>query len=114
MWFGEEVLKDVLRFCGVTKDALHSLAGYWKDEVKEKFPNHSISIGEICPGLVKTDFLGAMLGKDDIKTKHINDFFVIAPFILPEEIADAFEHMIRTPKNIQIEDIVIRNTKQVL
>ncbi|XP_040566311.1 dehydrogenase/reductase SDR family member 11 [Lepeophtheirus salmonis] len=108
------VFRDILRFYGVTKDALNSLARYWRDEVKEKFPNHSICIGEICPGLVKTDFLGAMLGKDDIKTKHINDYFLTAPFILPEEIADAFEHMISTPKNIQIEDIVIRNTKQVL
>ncbi|XP_072172701.1 dehydrogenase/reductase SDR family member 11-like [Diadema setosum] len=70
----------------------------------------SIRVTEISPGLVEMEF-SPRLRREDPAT---DDFYKKHPSLKAEDIADEVVHVLQRPQNVEIHDILLRPTTQVM
>jgi len=96
------------RYYSATKAAVNLLTEGFRQEIRDaKLP---IRIGQLCPGLVVTEFWQAMTGCTATEAAALYDN---KPTLTAEDMADAVQYMLQTPKHMQIHDIMVRPTEQI-
>jgi len=95
------------RYYSATKAAVNFLTEGFRQEVRDaKLP---IRIGQLCPGVVVTEFLQTMTG---CSAEEAGAHYEKTPALTAEDMANAVQYMIESPKHMQIHDIMVRPTDQ--
>ncbi|XP_049840026.1 dehydrogenase/reductase SDR family member 11-like [Schistocerca gregaria] len=101
LWGHNPPPNSKVAMAAATKQAVTALLeGLRKDLVARK--SH-IRVGQVSPGLVKTEFFNT--------TKHLTpEMYKTAPYLEPEDIANAVIYMLSQHPRVQVHDILIHPT----
>jgi len=89
-----------------TKAAVHTLSR----QLRVDGYGRRIRVTEICPGRVETEIFGRLLGDMEAAQREFYDGY---ESLKPEDIADAIEYALDTPRHVNIGHIEILPTFQV-
>ncbi|KAL8618792.1 hypothetical protein ACOMHN_000220 [Nucella lapillus] len=78
-----------------------------RHELREMKSN--IRISQVCPGLVETEFAERYVGKD-----QASELYSSMTCLQPGDIRDAILYMMDTPPYVEVNDLWIRPTQQVM
>lgn len=95
------------RFYAAAKHAVRALVEGWRQEMRDA--NSNIRISSLSPGLVATEFQGAMYPDDPEKAKEIQNSIQC---LQAEDMAASVEFILTRPQYMEINDIVVRPTQQ--
>lgn len=101
---GKEVYPKGNVYCA-TKHAVDALTQAMRLDLLP----YGIRVGQVCPGMVETEFSVVRFKGDTEKAAHVYER--IQP-LTPEDIADAVLYMASVPPHVNIDDLVIRPTAQ--
>eukprot|EP00012_Vannella_robusta_P004044 CAMPEP_0206188772 /NCGR_PEP_ID=MMETSP0166-20121206/3770_1 /ASSEMBLY_ACC=CAM_ASM_000260 /TAXON_ID=95228 /ORGANISM="Vannella robusta, Strain DIVA3 518/3/11/1/6" /LENGTH=252 /DNA_ID=CAMNT_0053604557 /DNA_START=467 /DNA_END=1225 /DNA_ORIENTATION=+ len=90
-----------------SKHALRALTEGIRQELREMKSSHRVC--EISPGLVKTEFFAVMKSE-----KEAESFYQEKPHISADDVADSVIFVLSTPAHMEVNDILIRPTAQVV
>ncbi|KAA5830611.1 SDR family oxidoreductase [Saccharopolyspora hirsuta] len=89
-----------------TKSAVHTLSR----QLRVDAYGRRVRVTEICPGRVETEIFGRLLGDMEEAQRRFYDGY---ESLKPEDIADAIEYAIGTPRHVNIGHVEILPTFQV-
>lgn len=89
-----------------TKAAVHTLSRQIRVDAYGK----RVRVTEICPGRVETEIFGRLLGDMELAQREFYDGY---ESLKPEDVADAIEYALGTPRHVNIGHVEIMPTFQV-
>lgn len=89
-----------------TKSAVHTLSR----QLRVDAYGHRVRVTEICPGRVETEIFGRLLGDMEEAQRRFYDGY---ESLKPDDIADAIEYAIGSPRHVNIGHVEILPTFQV-
>ena len=107
--FGHQISDDF--FYSATKHAVRVLCEGWRQELRSLSEENNIRIGQVSPGLVKTEIVQAMCNVDKATSDAI---FEALPHLNAGDVAECVKFILESPSRMQIHDILVRPTMQKL
>nr|XP_054754432.1 dehydrogenase/reductase SDR family member 11-like [Lytechinus pictus] len=98
-----------LHFYGGTKHMVTALTEGYRDELRQR--KSKIRVSAISPGLVESEFVVRMNPEDPEKGRKL---LQTRPCLKREDIAELVVMVLQVPPNVQIHDILVRDTDQVM
>jgi NADP-dependent 3-hydroxy acid dehydrogenase YdfG len=89
-----------------TKAAVHTLSR----QLRVDAYGRRVRVTEICPGRVETEIFGRLLG--DMEEAH-RQFYEGYESLTPDDVADAIEYAVGTPRHVNVGHVEIMPTLQV-
>ncbi|XP_780227.1 dehydrogenase/reductase SDR family member 11 [Strongylocentrotus purpuratus] len=99
---------NYLHFYAGTKHMVKALTEGYRDELRQK--NSKIRVSALSPGLVESEFVVRLFGDDPDKGRKV---LQTTPCLKREDVAELVVMVMQQPPNVQIHDILVRDTDQV-
>jgi NADP-dependent 3-hydroxy acid dehydrogenase YdfG len=96
-------------FYSATKFAVTALLEGWRQELRDHVTKNNIRIGQLCPGVVVTEFSQTMNGGDKASADAL---YSTMECLEAEDMADCVKYILQAPIRMQIHDILVRPTQQ--
>ena len=97
----------ITRFYSATKYAVTALLEGWRQELKDHDSN--ILMGQLSPGMVRTEFLLVQYANDTAKAHAVYNSMEC---LTAEDMAECLKLILVSPPRMQIHDILVRPTQQ--
>lgn len=103
-----------LNFYSGTKMMVTGLLEAWRREIRNMEPKNNIRIAATSPGIVDTGFAENLMKDNPNKEEALKYLKETFPSLMSRDITDSIEYILQAPPHVQIHDIIIKPTREII